>query len=64
MQAKQRDEGSATSWRAAGVQLVPPVLDVLPDIECFYWRMLRLRRHEQGKKARILKNLQHVLSSN
>lgn len=29
MQAKQRDHGSASSWRAAGAQLVPPVLNVL-----------------------------------
>lgn len=29
MQAKQRDEGSACSWRAAGAQLVPPVLNAL-----------------------------------
>lgn len=28
MQAKQRDDGSAFSWRAAVLQLVPPALDV------------------------------------
>ena len=33
MQAKQRDEGQASSWRMAGVQLVPPVLNVLLN-EC------------------------------
>lgn len=46
MQAKQRDERSASSWRAAGAQLVPPVLNVLLNTVIETHRMSRLESLE------------------